>query len=106
MCLEKIFGFFFKPREIVIAPIERKFEPEILANTWRVVSAIEPEDIQRVLLVTYTNELGMMNECRCMVVFENNTEYKLVSPELGSGKILQKANLVDLKIDHIEREKS
>jgi hypothetical protein len=100
MCLEKIFGFF-RPREVEIIPIERKSEPEIPTNEWRVVSAIEPEDKNHVLLITYTNELGMINEDRCMVIFEHNNEYKLVSPELGSGKILQKANLVDLKIDKI-----
>lgn len=103
MCLEKIFGFLFKSKDVIVVPVETKSEPKITPNEWEVISSIKPEDKNHVLLVTYTNELGMKDQESCMVVFECNNEYKLVSPELGGGKILQKANLVDFKIDYIDR---
>jgi hypothetical protein len=86
---------------VIVPPFEKGPIQTLPGNDWKVVSAIEPDDREHILKVTYTNELGMEKVITCMVVFEHNNEYKLVSPELGSGIILQKANLTDLHIEKV-----
>jgi hypothetical protein len=95
----------FRPRYIIV-PIEQKNTEDVSSNPWKVASAIQPEDMDYVLKIIYTNEIGIEITEYCMVVFESSSEYKLVSPELGSGKILQKSNLTDLQIKKVLKVKN
>ena len=93
---------FFRPKtKIIIIPVEKKTEDIIPSNPWKVVMSVDPGDMDHIIQVIYTNEVGMQSVETCMAIFESGTEFKLVAPELGSGKILQKANLVDLQIEKV-----
>lgn len=66
-------------------------EPE-----WKVFTFVHSDRIrQDVIKCTYSDEIGGAYTRFCMAVFESPTEWKLVSPELGPGLMLEKANLVN-----------
>lgn len=74
-------------------------------NKWKLVAFIKPEDCsQLVLEVVWSNEIGLQQTDRCMAIFETTSEYKLVAPWLGVGKILLKSNISDIQFNKIEKE--
>lgn len=102
-----LFGGILKEKTVIIQvekpPIPASPTP---VNPWRTVSFIEPNNKDSVLKIIYTNEIGFTSINYCMALFETNTEYKLVAPWLGIGKILQKANITDLKTEIVSKNEN
>ena len=106
----EIFKKIFSPKITpVIVPIPDTTQPKIDPNPWQVFSSIDPDDKDNILKATYCDEFGAPKTFFCMVVFSNDQthQYKLLSPDLGSGIIIEKGNLTDftvIKIPKSEKE--
>jgi hypothetical protein len=102
-----LFGGFLKEKTVIIQ-VEKPTtsNPSTITNPWKIISFIESNDKDHILKIIYTNEIGFTSTNFCMALFETNTEYKLVAPWLGSGKILQKANITDLKSEIVSKNEN
>lgn len=96
------------PAPAPLAPVTPGVSTEIITpdtKKWDIMSFIPPEKTDTyVLQVSYANEMGILINAYCMVVFSNATQYKLVAPWLGSGRILEKGNLTELQVNTVEKK--
>jgi hypothetical protein len=90
-----------------LVPVTPGVSTEIITpdtKKWDIQSFIPPEKTDTyVLQVSYANEMGILLKVYCMVVFSNASQYKLVAPWLGSGRILEKSNLTELQVNTVEK---
>ena len=77
-------------------------ESEVEEPEWEVTAAVPEDDTAGIVLVRYQEKYGQERDVRCMAVFENQKQYKLVGPEIGS-LVIEKANLVSLRAKRVQK---
>ena len=105
-----ILDFFmrlFKKEEekVLIVPVEVKKDIETYDNGWKVFKSISPDNTDsNVLEALYRDELGTRHTFFCMAIFESSSQFKLVAPWLGSGRILIKGNVTEFGAKEIPKK--
>jgi hypothetical protein len=99
---KKIFHFLILASSLMVATnlaeSPKSLSTLIPENPWKVMIAVSSGDIEHAIKIEYLNGIGLSSTQPeyCMVLFESNSEYKLVAPWLGSGKIIQKHSVTEL----------
>jgi len=104
---KRLFGYFgYKEPTIIVVKQPQQSEPlkfQESSSPWKAFSAVYPGDNEHIIKATFYDEFGTPKTYYCMAVFETESEYKFVAPDIDPGIVVQKANITDFKAPKIPK---